>query len=82
MCVIMASERLEDSWILVHNSGQHLNGGAWFFAPFNTRISPHPARSLRFESTPSHGGVSYILSVIITILVVDNPSSGHVEEPG
>ena len=75
----MASESLEDSWILVHNLGQHLNGGAWFFVPFNTRIFPHPARGLRFESTPSHGGVSYVLSVIIAVLVVDNPNSEHVE---
>ena len=51
----------------------------------NTRVSPHPVRSLGFESTPSHGGVSYAHSMIITtytILVAHNPDSEHTEESG
>ena len=59
MRVIMASERLEGGWVLVHNFGQHSHGGAWYFVPSNTSISPHADRSLRVESTPSHGGVLF-----------------------
>ena len=43
---------------------------------------PHPARSLGFESTPSHGGVSCAHSIIITALVARNLNSEHVEESG
>ena len=66
----MASERLGGGWILVHNLGQHSHGGAWYFVLSNSRVSPHPVRSLGFESTPSHGGVSYAHSMIITTYTI------------